>query len=162
MGADVAILIIWAIQAAAVLILATRAAYLRRWPAAAGLLLGVLIGFSPHVLARGQVGPEAGATIFGASIILVVLSTLVLGVAYGVGRRWIPLLLLLAILGVPSAYMVAGIRSFPPSSNPAFLGPLEALGELNFFLAPIACALAFREILSGIGGLIANWKERAA
>jgi len=162
MGADVAILIIWVIQAVAVLMLATRAAYLRRWPAAAGLVLGGLIGFSPQILARGQIGPEAAATVFGASIILVLLSAVALAVAYGIGRRWSALLVVLAILGVPNLYMLAGIKSFPPSSSPTFLGPLEALGELNFFLAPIACALAFREIFAGIGGLITNWKERAA
>jgi hypothetical protein len=160
-GLDAIILALWAVQALIVLAIAARTAVGRRWFAAAGLVLGLAVGLSAQIAGQ-NVASHRGTVIFGMSIILVLLSAFVLIIAYGVGRRWVALVLTIAIFGIPVPYILLANRWFPPSSTPAILQPLELRGEFDFFLAPIACALAGQEILAWVGRLVTNSKERMA
>jgi hypothetical protein len=161
MGLDALILVFWALQALAVLILVVRAAFARRWFAGSGLILGLAIGLSPLV-AGHNVDSHRGTVVFGMAIILVLISAVVMIAAYGVGRRWVALILTIGVFGIPIPYMLLASRWFSSSSTPALLKPIEILGEVDFLLAPIACALACQEILAWIGRLVTNPKERMA
>jgi hypothetical protein len=160
-GIDAFILALWAVQALIVFVLAVRAAFHGRWFAAAGLVLGLAAGLSP-ILVGQDVASHRGTVVFGISIVLVLLSAIVLIVAYGVGRRWMALGFAIAIFGIPVPYILLTNRWFALSSTPAILKPLDVLGELDFLLAPIACALACREVLARAGRLVTHSKERMA
>ena len=161
MGFDAFILVFWAVQALVVLVLLVRAAFARRWFAGVGLVLGLAVGLSPLVAGQ-NVDAHRGAAIFGISIILVLLSAIVLIAAYGFGRRWVALALTIAIFGIPVPYILLANSWFPSSSTPTILKPLELMGQFDFLLAPIACALACQEILAWVGRLVTHSKERTA
>ncbi len=109
------------------------------------------------MLAGQSAGPDPGAFLLRTSIILVAVSAIVLVVSYGFARRWIALALVIAIFIIPIVY------SFIPAFSPLKVVPrLDAMGEIEFFLAPIACALASREVFVWARRLFANSKESAA
>ncbi|TKW78614.1 MAG: hypothetical protein DI543_09535 [Bradyrhizobium icense] len=156
MGPEAFILTLWAAQVLLVLALTVRAALRREWAAAAGLVAGLAIGVAP-MLAGQSAGPDPGAFLLRTSIILVAVSAIVLVVSYGFARRWIALALVIAIFIIPIVY------SFIPAFSPLKVVPrLDAMGEIEFFLAPIACALASREVFVWARRLFANSKESAA
>jgi len=155
-GLDVFVLAAWAAQALAVLVLVAPAASRRQWAAGAGLAAGLAIGLAP-LLSEETAHSSRTALLFGTSIILVALSAIVLVISYSFTRRWIALALVIAIVCIPTVYV------FIPASSPLkVFTPLEAMGEFNFLLAPIACALAGREILVWARRLVANSKEGMA
>jgi hypothetical protein len=150
------ILTLWVIQGLVVLALLARAVFRREWMASAGLAVGLAIGVAPLLVGQSA-GSDPGASLLRTSIILVAVSAIVLVVSYGMTRRWIALALVIAIFCVPIAY------SFIPAFSPLKIYPrLDAMGEIEFFLAPIACALAGREILVWARRLFANPKEGVA
>src|SRR5262249_5473196 len=134
------ILGLWAIQILAALILAVHAALDSRWLAAAGTIVGALVGCSPFVLMQGQ-----GPAVWGPAILIVLLSTAALTIIYGAGLRWKALFATLLFLAVPLSYRLFAYEKFPPSANMLF-GTLALVGDVAFLLGPIACALACREI----------------
>ena len=156
MGLDAFILALWAAQGLVVLVLVVRAAFRRQWVAGAGLAAGLAIGLAP-LLAEENAHSGRAALLFGTSIILVALSAIVLVISYSFTRRWIALALVIVILCIPIVYV------FIPVSSPLkVFTQLEAMGELDFLLAPIACALAGREILVWARRLVASSKEGMA
>jgi hypothetical protein len=155
-GPEATILALWAAQLLVVLVLMVRAAFRREWAAGAGLALGLAIGFAP-LLAGQSGGSDPGASLLRMSIIQVVVSAIVLVVSYGFTRRWIALALVIVIFCIPLVYM------FIPAFSPLKDYPrLDAMGEIDVFLAPIACALAGREILVWARRLFASSKESTA
>jgi hypothetical protein len=160
-GFDAFILVVWAAQAFVVFVLVLRAAFARRWFAGVGLVLGLAVGLSPLVAGQ-NVDSHRGTVVFGISIILVLLSAIVLIAAYGFGRRWVALALTIAIFGIPVPYILLASNWFPSSSTSTILKPLEILGQFDFLLAPVACALACQEILAWVGRLVTHSKERMA
>jgi hypothetical protein len=155
-GPEATILALWAAQLLVVLVLMVRAAFRREWAAGAGLALGLAIGFAP-LLAGQSGGSDPGASLLRMSIIQVVVSAIVLVISYGFTRRWIALALVIVIFCIPLVYM------FIPAFSPLKDYPrLDAMGEIDVFLAPIACALAGREILVWARRLFASSKESTA
>jgi hypothetical protein len=154
MGLEPLMLGLWAIQILAVLILVVQAALNGRWFAAAGTIVGTIIGCSPFVLMQGQ-----GAAVWGPAIVITVLSTAALTIAYGVRLRWKALIATLLFLTIPLSYRLFAHEKFPPSTNLLFR-TFALLGEVAFLLGPIACGLACREIFEGLRRLIPNAKER--
>jgi hypothetical protein len=155
-GPEATILALWAAQLLVVLVLMVRAAFRREWAAGAGLALGLAIGFAP-LLAGQSGGSDPGASLLRMSIIQVVVSAIVLIISYGFTRRWIALALVIVIFCIPLVYM------FIPAFSPLKDYPrLDAMGEIDVFLAPIACALAGREILVWARRLFASSKESTA
>ena len=156
MGPEATILALWAAQVLLVLVLVVRAALRREWAAGVGLAAGLAIGFAPMFVGQSA-GPDPGAFLLRTSIILVAASAIVLVISYCLTRRWIALALVVAIFCIPILY------SFIPAFSSLKVVPrLDAIGEIEFFLAPIACALAGREILVWVRRLFANSKESAA
>ena len=146
------ILTLWVVQALVVLALIVRAAFRREWAAFVGLAAGLAIGFAPLLA-----GSDPGASLLRTSMIQLAASTIVLVIAYSLTRRWIALALVVVIFCVPIVY------SFIPAFSPLKVYPrLDAMGEIDFFLVPIACALAGREILVWVGRLFAGSKEGLA
>lgn len=156
MGLDAVMLVFWATQALAVLVLVACAAFGRQWAAGAGLVVGLAIGLAP-LMAGERFGSDPAIRLFGTSIMLVLLSSIVLTLAYALARRWIALALVVVIFCVPLAYLFVR-PSLPLKSFVA----LELMSELNFLLAPIACALAGREIFVWAARLFAGSKEGLA
>jgi hypothetical protein len=155
-GPEATILALWAAQLLVVLVLMVRAAFRREWAAGAGLALGLAIGFAP-LLAGQSGGSDPGASLLRLSIIQVAVSAIVLVISYGFTRRWIALALVIVIFCIPLVYM------FIPAFSPLKDYPrLDAMGEIDVFLAPIACALAGREILVWARRLFASSKESTA
>jgi hypothetical protein len=155
-GLDWLILVLWAAQALVVLALMVRAAFRRQWVAGAGLAAGLAIGLAP-LLTDENTSSGRTAVLFGTSIILVALSAIVLVISYSFTRGWIALALVIVIFCIPIPYVFISA-----SSSLKVFQPLEAMGEFDFFLAPIACALAGREILVWARRLVANSKESTA
>jgi hypothetical protein len=160
-GLDFFILGVWLLQALVVIVLAALAVLARRWLGAAALIVGAFIGFSPLAIPRNP-GEHPAATVFGGSIILVLVSVVVLALAYSIRRRWMALAACLVLLGIPAIYILNGSQYVPPSSSPALLGWLEFLGELSFFFAPIASALALQEVVLAVSHLTMRLKERTS
>src|SRR5579871_6874841 len=147
MGIEVVILGLWVIQALVVIVLAARAAFARCWLDMTALLLGALIGFSLFVIPWSlgwSLGEHPAASLFGGSFVLVLISAVLL--AYLTRRHWVALAACLVLLVIPDLYILV---RFGLLSHAELLGSLKVLGELNFFLAPIACALALREVVLG-------------
>ena len=156
MSPEATILSLWAVQLLLVLALLVRAALRREWAAGSGLVAGLAIGFAPLLVGQSA-GSDPGASLLRTSIILVAVSAIVLVISYGFARRWIALALVIAIFCIPILY------SFIPAFSPLKVVPrLDAMGEIEFYLAPIACALAGREILVWARRLFASSKESAA
>jgi len=155
-GPEATILALWAAQVLLVLALAVRAAFRREWAAGAGLAAGLAIGFAPLLVGQNA-GSDPGAFLLRTSMILVAVSAIVLVIAYSFTRRWIALVLVIVVFCIPIVY------SFIPAFSSLKVYPrLDAMGEIDFFLAPIACALAGREILVWARRLFANSKESTA
>jgi hypothetical protein len=150
------ILALWVVQVLVVLALMVRAAFRREWAAFVGLVIGLVIGFAP-LLAGQNSGSDPGASLMRTSMIQLAASTIVLVISYSLTRRWIALALVIVIFCIPIVY------SFIPAFSPLKVYPrLDAMGEIDFFLVPIACALAGREILVWASRLFAGSKEGLA
>lgn len=156
MGIEWLILAVWAAQVLVVLALVLLAAFRREWAAGAGQAVGLAIALVP--LLSDQSGrPDPGAFVFGTSLVMVAVSAIVLVISYSFTRRWIALLLVIVIFCIPIIYM------FIPAFSPLKVYPrLEAMAEIDFFLSPIACALAGREIFVWVRRLSARSKEGVA
>jgi hypothetical protein len=146
MGIEPLILALWIGQAVAALVLAFAAASYRRWYAAAGTVLGLAIGSAPFVVVQGP-------SVWGPAILVVVTSSIALVVLYGAMARWKSLLAVLLIVAIPLLYRLFAYQSYPPSMSP-ILEVLALLGEIDFLLGPIVCALAFRAMLGWLDSRI--------
>jgi len=151
----------WVIQAVAAIVLAIITAVRHRRFAAFGTVLGFGVGLWSVFVMGPRSGPEA--------VIVVVSSAIALTVSYGLAKRWIPAAATLLLLAMPLAFFLTthlplrrgnewlaifGLSSAPspPVSAPEFLATIGLMEA--FFLPPIICALAGREIL--------GWLDRQA
>ena len=150
MGIEFLIQGLWVVQAIAALVLAWRTALDNRWFAAAGTIVGLSIGLAPFFLLQGQ-----GPAVWKPAVLIVLVSTFVLIIVYGMAMQWKLFIATLLMLAIPLAYRLLAFQKFPPSSN-VFFGLLAFLGEVAFLLGPIACALASREILDWADRLVAT------
>jgi hypothetical protein len=159
MGLEPLIWGLWVIQAVAALGLAFFTASFRRWFAATGSIIGVAIGLSPFVVPfavpfivmKGQ-----APAIWGPVILIVIVSTVALTIAYGIGRRWLPLIATLLIFVIPLSYKLFVYGTYPPASYPTLLLPIAFIGEITLLLGPIICALACREIFGWLDFVVAR------
>jgi hypothetical protein len=160
MGIEVVVLGLFVIQALVVILLAACATFARCWLDMAALLLGALIGFSLFVIPRSlgwSLGEHPAASLFGGSFVLVLISAVLL--AYLTRRRWVALAAFLVLLVIPDLYV---LMRFSLSPHEELLGSLKVWGDLNFFLAPIACALALREVVLGVSQRVIRFRECTA
>lgn len=146
MGPEPFILALWVIQGIVAAALALRSALTWRWFAAIGTVAGFCIGVSPFVVMRGR-------ETLGPAILIMLASVVMLILAYAIAQRWKVLVAVLVILAIPQAYQLFVYRSFPPASMPVILEPIALVAQTAFFLGPITCALALREIAGWLDSL---------
>jgi hypothetical protein len=140
---------LWIVQGIIAVAILLRDAWHRDWIRVAGIVLGLAIAVLLIVGGRLLPGKAFFFSFFVAPIVL--------AVAYGLGRRWVPFALALALVGslaLPFAAMLL------PAGLAKYLGIFMIFLDLYFYFSPIVTVLACREVFACIGSY--RSKERAA
>jgi hypothetical protein len=145
---------VWVIQVIIATVIALKKAFLNRWFAAVGTVLGLMIGFLPMYYFKG---PD----VWPPSAIIGLLSAVILLLIYGVGGRWKPFSVVALLLAIPLVHRFSGLYLLSTQSTPSLLVPLALVAELELFLGPVLCALAGGEIFSSLDRLRANQRKPA-
>jgi hypothetical protein len=133
------VMVEWIAQAMAIVVLALIRVISRQWFAAAGVLVGGAVGFSPLFLLRGP-------AVWAVLSIIALVSTIALALVFAAIGRWVVLLLVCLISILPLTYHWFVFEPFPPSSN-LLAKQLVVMSQLASLLAPLWCAFAGMELL---------------
>jgi hypothetical protein len=155
-GLDAVILVFWIAQILIVIIFLIRNALAKLWLSATGLVIGLIIGFSPVFFIRGP-------AVWGPFVVILEVSTATLLLVFILQMRWVAFVFVLLILALPQAhnafqaYDVFGYKSF--SSSNAFLKNLDVVAQMQFFFGPLVCSLAFAAIFSLLDSFLKRQKQ---